>query len=149
MRTQIVLVMEIVDVFLQLSSSFSLLGALVVLLVSSSSSSSQEDRKKPPGPGPFPLLGNLLLFDLRRPYYTLMKVSWSLMFCCRIVCCCLLSRLQWWSNGLCLPFKRIFANISSCGSNTVVSPKRTFVFWGTSVGHYATYKRHVTYVHCR
>ncbi|KAM9339494.1 cytochrome P450 2K1-like [Symphorus nematophorus] len=71
--------MGILDVFLQSSSSVSLLGALVVLLlvylISSSSFSSQGDMKDPPGPKPLPLLGNLLQLDLKRPYVTLLKLS--------------------------------------------------------------------------
>ncbi|XP_035851086.1 cytochrome P450 2K1-like isoform X2 [Sander lucioperca] len=71
--------MGILDLFLQSSSSISLLGALLVLLlvylVSSSSFSSKEDKKGPPGPKPFPLIGNLLQLDLKRPYNTLLKLS--------------------------------------------------------------------------
>ncbi|KAG8011479.1 Cytochrome P450 2K1 [Nibea albiflora] len=71
--------MGILDVFLQSPSYVSVLGALVVLvlvyIVSSSSFSSQGDRKEPPGPRPLPLLGNLLLLDLKRPYNTLLKLS--------------------------------------------------------------------------
>nr|QQL94713.1 cytochrome P450 2k1a [Lateolabrax maculatus] len=71
--------MGILDVFLQSSSSVSLLGALAVLLllylVSSFSFSSQEDGNEPPGPKPLPILGNLLQLDLKRPYNTLLQLS--------------------------------------------------------------------------
>ncbi|XP_038582470.1 cytochrome P450 2K1-like [Micropterus salmoides] len=71
--------MGILDVFLQSSSSLSLLGALLVLLlvylISSSSFTSQEDGKDPPGPKPLPLLGNLLQLDLKRPYQSLLELS--------------------------------------------------------------------------
>ncbi|GLD57003.1 cytochrome P450 2K1-like isoform X1, partial [Lates japonicus] len=71
--------MGTIDVFLQSSSSVSLLGVLVVLLlvylIPSSSFSVQRDGNEPPGPRPLPVLGNLLLLDLRKPYYTLLQLS--------------------------------------------------------------------------
>ncbi|XP_078130938.1 cytochrome P450 2K1-like [Sander vitreus] len=71
--------MGILDLCLQSSSSISLLGGLLVLLlvylVCSSSFSSKEDRNEPPGPKPFPLIGNLLQLDLKKPYNTLLKLT--------------------------------------------------------------------------
>ncbi|XP_033503983.2 cytochrome P450 2K1-like isoform X3 [Epinephelus lanceolatus] len=71
--------MEILDLFLQSTSSVSLLGSLVVLLliyfISTSSFRFQQDRMEPPGPKALPLLGNLLQFDLKTPHNTLMKLS--------------------------------------------------------------------------
>ncbi|KAK2855894.1 hypothetical protein Q5P01_004629 [Channa striata] len=70
--------MGIVEVFLQVFSSASLLGALVVLLlvyIISSSFSSQENGKDPPGPKPLPVLGNMLQLDLGRPHQSLMQLS--------------------------------------------------------------------------
>lgn len=68
--------MGTLDLFVQSSSSVSLVGALVVLLlIYLVSFSSQEDRKEPPGPKPLPLLGNLLQLDLKRPYKSLLKLS--------------------------------------------------------------------------
>lgn len=65
------------SVLLQTPSSMSLLGAVVVLLLLyllSSSLSSQEQGKEPPGPRPLPLLGNMLMLDLNRPYRTLCEL---------------------------------------------------------------------------
>ncbi|XP_028460573.1 cytochrome P450 2K1-like [Perca flavescens] len=71
--------MGVLELFLQSSSSISLLGGLLVLLlvylICSSSFSSKEDSKEPPGPKPFPLIGNLLQLDLKRLYSTLLKLS--------------------------------------------------------------------------
>ncbi|XP_023253269.1 cytochrome P450 2K4-like [Seriola lalandi dorsalis] len=71
--------MGILDLFLQTSSSVSLLGTLIVLLliylVLTFSFTSQKDRREPAGPRPLPLLGNLLQLDLKKPYETLLKFS--------------------------------------------------------------------------
>ncbi|KAM9840314.1 uncharacterized protein ACBR49_015718 [Aulostomus maculatus] len=71
-------VMEVLGLLLQSSSSVSLLGMLLLLAIyfySSSGLSSREGARKPPGPRPLPLLGNLLLLDLKRPHDTLMTLS--------------------------------------------------------------------------
>lgn len=66
------------EALLQSCSSTSLLGALLLLLlvyfISSFLSGSGPGGTDPPGPRPLPLLGNLLLMDLQRPYRTLMQV---------------------------------------------------------------------------
>ncbi|KAK2855893.1 hypothetical protein Q5P01_004628 [Channa striata] len=71
--------MGVLDVFLQSSSSVSLLGLVAVLLlvylISSNNFSSLGEGRVPPGPRPLPVLGNLLQIDLKRPYNTLLKLS--------------------------------------------------------------------------
>ncbi|XP_053193529.1 cytochrome P450 2K1-like [Scomber japonicus] len=71
--------MGLLDVFLQSSSSVSLLAALIVLVlvyvISSSSFSSKSDGNDPPGPKPFPILGNLPQLDLKKPHSTLLALS--------------------------------------------------------------------------
>ncbi|XP_067088328.1 cytochrome P450 2K1-like [Osmerus mordax] len=69
--------MSVLDsVVLQTPSLVTLLGTVVfLLLLYLLSCSSQEQGKDPPGPRPLPLLGNLLMLDLKRPYQTLCKIS--------------------------------------------------------------------------
>ena len=62
----------------QFSSPTAVIGAvcfLLTLYLVSLGSTSRENGKEPPGPSRLPLLGNLLLFDLRKPYKTLCEVS--------------------------------------------------------------------------
>ncbi|XP_045066855.1 cytochrome P450 2K1-like [Coregonus clupeaformis] len=66
------------DLLLQAPSTVTLLGALLfmmVLYLLFSGSSSEEQGKEPPGPRPLPLLGNMLLLDLKKPYHTLCELS--------------------------------------------------------------------------
>uniref|UniRef100_A0A3Q0RZY0 Uncharacterized protein n=1 Tax=Amphilophus citrinellus TaxID=61819 RepID=A0A3Q0RZY0_AMPCI len=71
--------MGILDIFLQCFSSAYLLCALTLLLliylISSSSYSTKNNGKEPPGPRSFPVLGNLLQLDLKKPYHTLLELS--------------------------------------------------------------------------
>lgn len=65
-------------VLLVLSSPSTLLGTVALLLILClcyGSFSSQKAENEPPGPRPFPLLGNLLQINLQRPYKTLCEVS--------------------------------------------------------------------------
>ncbi|XP_046893412.1 cytochrome P450 2K1-like [Hypomesus transpacificus] len=69
--------MSVLDsIVLQTPSLVTLLGTVVfLLLLYLLSCSSQEQGKDPPGPRPLPLLGNLLMLDLKRPYQTLCELS--------------------------------------------------------------------------
>ncbi|XP_046893410.1 cytochrome P450 2K1-like isoform X1 [Hypomesus transpacificus] len=69
--------MSVLDsIVLQTPSLVTLLGTVVfLLLLYLLSCSSQEQGKDPPGPRPLPLLGNLLMLDLSRPYLTLCELS--------------------------------------------------------------------------
>ncbi|TRY96431.1 hypothetical protein DNTS_021460 [Danionella cerebrum] len=68
--------MAIVESLLQLSSTGSLLGALLLLLVLYSfTSGTKKEGNEPPGPKPLPLLGNLLTLDLTRPFDTFFELS--------------------------------------------------------------------------
>ncbi|XP_046893417.1 cytochrome P450 2K1-like [Hypomesus transpacificus] len=69
--------MSVLDsVVLQTPSLVTLLGTVVfLLLLYLLSCSSQEQGKDPPGPRPLPLLGNLLMLDLKRPNQTLCELS--------------------------------------------------------------------------
>ncbi|KAJ8366380.1 hypothetical protein AAFF_G00356110 [Aldrovandia affinis] len=60
---------------LQTPPPLALLGVLLVLCALYLLSSSPAPGKEPPGPRPLPLLGNLLLLDLKRPYLSLCELS--------------------------------------------------------------------------
>lgn len=69
--------MAVMEALLKFSSTGTLLGALLLLLVIfllCSDSKYQKEGKEPPGPKPLPLLGNLLMLDLKRPFDTLCEV---------------------------------------------------------------------------
>ncbi|XP_034151480.1 cytochrome P450 2K1-like [Esox lucius] len=66
------------DFLLQIPSTVACLGAVLFLLALYRlffGSSSEEQGINPPGPRPLPLLGNILIMDLKRPYRTLCKLS--------------------------------------------------------------------------
>ncbi|KAM9354931.1 cytochrome P450 2K1-like [Pholidichthys leucotaenia] len=71
--------MGIFDIFLQSSSSVSLVGALITLLILyfilSSSFYSKKHGKEPPGPTPLPLLGNMLQLDMKKPHDSYMELA--------------------------------------------------------------------------
>ncbi|KAL0993448.1 hypothetical protein UPYG_G00108030 [Umbra pygmaea] len=70
--------MAFMEDFLQIPSSVTILGSLLLLLalyLLLSGSSSEEKRKEPPGPRPLPLFGNLLILDLKRTQQTLCELS--------------------------------------------------------------------------
>uniref|UniRef100_A0A3P8YG26 unspecific monooxygenase n=2 Tax=Esox lucius TaxID=8010 RepID=A0A3P8YG26_ESOLU len=66
------------NVLFQIPSMVTFLGAVLFLLavyILSFGSSSEEQGINPPGPRPLPLLGNMLIMDLKRPYRTLCELS--------------------------------------------------------------------------
>ncbi|XP_056608080.1 cytochrome P450 2K1-like [Triplophysa dalaica] len=70
--------MAVMEALLKFSSTGTLLGALLLLLVIyllCSDSKYQKEGKEPPGPKPLPLLGNLLMLDLKRPFDSLCELS--------------------------------------------------------------------------
>ncbi|XP_031420565.1 cytochrome P450 2K1-like isoform X1 [Clupea harengus] len=70
--------MALLEGLLQAPGSFTLLVAVLLLLLVwlySSGVSNPEKGKEPPGPRPLPILGNLLMLDLKRPYMTLCELS--------------------------------------------------------------------------
>ena len=70
--------MAVLEGLLQLPCTFPLLVAVLLLLLvclHSSGVSNPEKGKEPPGPKPLPILGNLLLLDLKKPYDSLCEVS--------------------------------------------------------------------------
>ena len=69
--------MAVLEGLLQLPCTFPLLVAVLLLLLvclHSSGVSNPEKGKEPPGPKPLPILGNLLMLDLKKPYMTLCEV---------------------------------------------------------------------------
>ncbi|XP_031420559.1 cytochrome P450 2K1-like [Clupea harengus] len=70
--------MAVLEGLLQLPCTFPLLVAVLLLLLVwlySSGVSNPEKGKEPPGPKPLPILGNLLLLDLKKPYDSLCELS--------------------------------------------------------------------------
>ncbi|XP_073693253.1 cytochrome P450 2K1-like isoform X2 [Garra rufa] len=70
--------MAAVESLLHFPIAGTLLGAFLLLLVLYRllcDSKSQKEGKKPPGPKPLPLLGNLLILDLTRPFDSLCELS--------------------------------------------------------------------------
>ncbi|XP_053509135.1 cytochrome P450 2K1 [Ictalurus furcatus] len=66
------------SLFLQATGTSILLGVVVLIVVIYfylSGSSFKEDANEPPGPKPFPLLGNLLQLDLDRPHESLSELA--------------------------------------------------------------------------
>ncbi|XP_030646575.1 cytochrome P450 2K1-like [Chanos chanos] len=70
--------MAVVEELLQFPCMSTVLSAVLFLLffyLILSSSSTLTQGKEPPGPKPLPILGNLLLLDLKRPYMSLCELS--------------------------------------------------------------------------
>lgn len=53
---------------------------IVILVLLTRSFGSKGSQLLPPGPWPLPLVGNLLIMDKKRPYRTMLKVRFSVLF---------------------------------------------------------------------
>ncbi|KAI1886498.1 hypothetical protein AGOR_G00196360 [Albula goreensis] len=63
------------ELLLETPPPWALLGLVLVLVLFYAFSSGHRVHREPPGPWPLPLLGNLLLLDLKKPYVSLNELS--------------------------------------------------------------------------